>query len=59
MEKQFWSVGEISKRCDIPIRTLHYDDEIGLLKSAQVDEKNGYRYYEPSQILHINTIHKF
>lgn len=53
MEKQLYSVGEITKLCDIPIRTLHYYDEIGLLKPTQVDEINGYRYYEPSQILQI------
>ncbi len=29
----------------VSVRTLHYYDEIGLLKPFFVDEKNGYRYY--------------
>lgn len=30
----------------VSVRTLHYYDEIGLLKPAFVDEQNGYRFYD-------------
>ena len=30
----------------VSVRTLHYYDEIGLLKPSSVDEQNGYRFYD-------------
>lgn len=30
----------------VSVRTLHYYDEIGLLKPAYVEERTGYRYYD-------------
>ncbi len=30
----------------VSVRTLHYYDEIGLLKPSFVDEQNGYRFYD-------------
>lgn len=30
----------------VSVRTLHYYDEIGLLKPSAVDEQNGYRFYD-------------
>ncbi len=30
----------------VSVRTLHYYDEIGLLKPAHVEERTGYRYYD-------------
>ncbi len=30
----------------VSVRTLHYYDEIGLLRPAYVDEQTGYRYYD-------------
>lgn len=43
------TVGEVSKLFDISVRTLHYYDEIGLLKPGQVSQ-SGYRYYDNEQI---------
>lgn len=31
MDKEYYSIGEIAEICNIPIRTLRYYDEIGLL----------------------------
>ncbi|NPC94735.1 MerR family transcriptional regulator [Bacillus sp. WMMC1349] len=39
-----YSIGEFSKKTATTIRTLHYYDEIGLLKPSYVSEK-GRRYY--------------
>lgn len=59
MEKEYYTVGEVSKLCDIPVRTLHYYDEIGLLNPAKKDGDTGYRYYGKSQLLHVNIIKQF
>ena len=39
-------INEFAKLAEVSVRTLHYYDEIGLLKPAFVDEKNGYRFYD-------------
>ncbi len=40
----------------VSVRTLHYYDEIGLLKPACVDELTGYRYYDEGSILRMQEI---
>lgn len=47
---KYYQIGEVSKICNIPIRTLHYYDEIDLLKPKIVDRQSKYRYYSPEQI---------
>lgn len=42
--------------CGVSVRTLHYYDEIGLLKPAHVDEYTGYRYYDDNSILRMQEI---
>ena len=39
-----FTVKQLSRMAGITPRTLHYYDEIGLLKPSRVGE-NGYRYY--------------
>ena len=39
-----FTVKQLSRMAGITPRTLHYYDEIGLLKPSEVGE-NGYRYY--------------
>lgn len=38
-------IKEFSLLTEVSVRTLHYYDEIGLLKPDEVDRENGYRYY--------------
>lgn len=38
-------IKEFSLLTKVSVRTLHYYDEIGLLKPDEVDRENGYRYY--------------
>ncbi|MBR3780619.1 MAG: MerR family transcriptional regulator [Clostridia bacterium] len=40
----------------VSVRTLHYYDEIGLLKPAYVDEHTGYRYYDEFSVLRMQDI---
>ena len=40
----------------VSVRTLHYYDEIGLLKSSIVDRFTGYRYYDESSVLRMQEI---
>ena len=41
--------GEFSQISRVSKRLLHYYDEIGLLKPANIDEATGYRYYSARQ----------
>ncbi len=49
------SVGEVSRLTGISIRTLHYYDEIGLLRPNKVMD-NGYRMYDDSDIERLQQI---
>ncbi len=40
----------------VSVRTLHYYDEIGLLKPAEVDEHSGYRFYDENSLLRMQEI---
>ncbi|WP_025848751.1 MerR family transcriptional regulator [Paenibacillus ehimensis] len=44
-----YSIGQLSKKTNISIRTLRFYDEIGLLKPAKVAD-SGYRYYSNEEI---------
>ncbi|MCQ6562312.1 MerR family transcriptional regulator [Paenibacillus mendelii] len=44
-----YSIGQLSEKTNISIRTLRYYDEIGLLKPAKVAE-SGYRYYSNEEL---------
>ena len=37
-------IREFAKLAGVTVRTLHYYDEIGLLKPSFVDEQNGYAF---------------
>ena len=39
-------VTEFAKLTGVSVRTLHYYDEIGLLKPAEIDKWTGYRFYD-------------
>lgn len=42
-----FTVGQFAQLAQISVRTLHHYDELGLLKPAVVDDKTGYRSYQP------------
>ena len=49
-------IKEFSRFTGVSVRTLHYYDEIGLLKPAQVDRATGYRYYDEQSLLRMQEI---
>lgn len=51
-----FSIGEMSRLHNIPIKTLRYYDEIGLFAPVEVDPNNGYRYYSTEQFEQLHTI---
>ena len=49
-------IQEFAKFTGVSVRTLHYYDEIGLLKPACVDRSSGYRYYDEQSLLRMQEI---
>ena len=49
-------IQEFAKFTGVSVRTLHYYDEIGLLKPACVDRRSGYRYYDEQSLLRMQEI---
>lgn len=54
MEKLF-KIGEVSKACNLSIKTLRYYEDFGLIKPARTDIYSGYRYYSEQNV---ETIYK-
>lgn len=42
-----YSIGEFSRICRLPVRTIRYYQEEGILMPQRVDPDSGYRYYGP------------
>ena len=51
-----YKIGEFSKLVDMPVRTLRYYDEVGILKPEYTDTFSGYRYYTEDNRLEAETI---
>ncbi|MFV0485519.1 MAG: MerR family transcriptional regulator [Candidatus Saccharimonadales bacterium] len=51
-----YRIGMFSKLGLVTIKTLHHYDEVGLLKPAHIDDENGYRYYDSSQLFRLGEI---
>src|SRR5579871_5774966 len=51
-----FKIGEFSKLVQVPVPTLRYYDQLGLLKPVEVDRFNGYRYYSASQLPRLHRI---
>lgn len=49
-------IREFAKLTGVSVRTLHYYDEIGLLKPCSVDEQNGYRCYDEQSLQRMQEI---
>lgn len=50
-----YTVNQLAKLAGITVRTLHYYDEIGLLKPARIGA-NGYRYYDDAALFRLQQI---
>jgi len=51
-----FKIGDFAKLTRVPVRTLRYYDDIGLLKAAHIDPATGYRYYSSAQLVQLNQI---
>ena len=51
-----FKIGEFSKLSRIPIKTLRYYHQIGLLEPEVIDEFTGYRFYTAVQLIRLNRI---
>jgi DNA-binding transcriptional MerR regulator len=49
-------VGEFSRLCQVPVKTLRYYDEIGLFTPSEIDRFTSYRYYTLDQLPRIHRI---
>ena len=49
-------IKEFANFTGVSVRTLHYYDQIGLLKPAEVDEHSGYRFYDEQSLLRMQEI---
>ena len=45
-----YKIGELSRLCRIPVKTLRYYDDIGLLPPDHIDKFTGYRYYTAARL---------
>lgn len=50
-----YTVKQLSDLAEVSVRTLHYYDEIGLLRPAQIGA-NGYRYYDDAALFRLQQI---
>lgn len=51
----YYSVQKLASLAGVTVRTLHYYDEVNLLKPAKI-QKNGYRQYEEAELLRLQQI---
>jgi len=49
-------IGDFSRISQVPVSTLRYYDDVGLLKPIEVDRFTGYRYYVFDQLPRLNRI---
>lgn len=57
--KDYYSIGQASKLCDVSPRMLRYYEEIGLIAPDKISEGNRYRYYTISTMRDIQAIRYF
>ncbi|MGE7675464.1 MerR family transcriptional regulator [Lysinibacillus sp. NPDC094403] len=51
-----YSIGKFSSLCNVPIKTIRYYSDIGLLEPSFIDEVTGYRYFDYDKMKELNTI---
>src|SRR5262245_8613640 len=51
-----YRIGQFSRLCHVPVKTLRYYAALGLLRPAQVDRMTGYRSYAGAQVAEVNRI---
>ena len=49
-------IGDFARLSQVPVKTLRYYDDLGLITPARVDEFTGYRYYSVDQLPRLNRL---
>ena len=49
-------IKEFARLSGVSVRTLHYYDQIGLLRPAAVDAQTGYRFYDEDSLLRMQEV---
>ena len=49
-------IGDFARLSQIPVKTLRYYDDLGLITPARVDPMTGYRYYSLDQLPRLNRL---
>ncbi len=55
-DEKYFSVGEVSKICNISKKALRYYDQIGLISPDMVSDENNYRFYNRKTLLSVPII---
>ncbi len=56
IDKEYYTIGEVSKKYGISTKTLRYYDKIGLLVPSKRKEKSEYRFYSKNDMLRLSTL---
>lgn len=54
--EKYYTIGEVSKICNISTKALRFYDKIGLISPDMVSEENKYRYYTRKTLLSVPII---
>ncbi|MBE6046576.1 MAG: MerR family transcriptional regulator [Clostridiales bacterium] len=54
--KEFYSIGEVSKLCNVSKKALRFYDEIGIISPDKVSPSNHYRYYSRNSLLDLTIV---
>jgi DNA-binding transcriptional MerR regulator len=49
-------IGEFARLTNVPVKTLRYYDELGLITPTRVDPATGYRYYSAEQLPRLHRL---
>lgn len=55
-KKELYSIGEVSKICNVSKKTLRFYDKIGLISPDKVSDENNYRFYTGKTLMIVPVI---
>ncbi len=58
-DQELYSIGEVSKICNISKKALRFYDKIGIICPDKISEENNYRYYSRKTLLFVPVIKYF
>ena len=58
-DEQLYTIGEVSKICNVSRKALRFYDKIGIIRPDKISEENGYRFYSRETVLFVPVIKYF